>query len=131
MQRIPIVDVDYCQLSDWGYQKPTLVWGSLDVVSKPSRLCDGKTCPNLAPLEAAQVGRVRIHRESLGGPRLRVSAVLKGRIPAKPVEYLAGFESSHSKPSVMAGKGDAAKEPKPDTTGANAPHPAPCTQTKE
>ena len=26
MKGIPFVDVDYCQFSDWGYQKPTRIW---------------------------------------------------------------------------------------------------------
>ena len=28
MMNIPFVDIDYCQFSDWGYQKPTRFWGS-------------------------------------------------------------------------------------------------------
>jgi site-specific DNA-cytosine methylase len=28
MEGIPYVDVDYCQFTDWGYQKPTRIWGS-------------------------------------------------------------------------------------------------------
>ena len=28
MRDIPYIDVDYCQFSDWGYQKPTRIWGS-------------------------------------------------------------------------------------------------------
>ncbi len=27
MQNIPYIDVDYCQFSDWGYRKPTRIWG--------------------------------------------------------------------------------------------------------
>ena len=94
MKSVPFVDVDYCHFSDWGYQKPTRIWGSPDIVSKPSRLCDGRTCPNLVPLEGQVPGKVRKHREPLGGPTLRVSAMLKGRIPTKVVEYLAGFTAA-------------------------------------
>ena len=28
MKDIPFIDVDYCMFSDWGYQKPTRIWGS-------------------------------------------------------------------------------------------------------
>ena len=32
MKGIPFIDVDYCQYSDWGYQKPTRVCGSPDIL---------------------------------------------------------------------------------------------------
>jgi hypothetical protein len=47
LDKYPYVDLDYCQLSDWGYNKPTRFWGSPNVVSKPSLRCDFQTCPNL------------------------------------------------------------------------------------
>ena len=47
LDKYPFVDVDYCQLSDWGYQKPTRFWGSPGIVNKPSLLCDFHLCPNL------------------------------------------------------------------------------------
>ena len=28
MEGIPFIDVDYCQFADYGYQKPTRLWGS-------------------------------------------------------------------------------------------------------
>ena len=31
MAALPYVDADYCQYSDWGYQKPTRFWGSEDL----------------------------------------------------------------------------------------------------
>ena len=31
MEGIPYVDVDYCQFSLWGYQKPTRIWGGPDI----------------------------------------------------------------------------------------------------
>ena len=52
---------------------------------------------------------MRKHRESLGGPRLRVSAMLKGRIPAGLVEYLAGFDTAPSAPSVVAAVGNTSR----------------------
>ena len=47
MTDIPFVDVDYCQFSHWGYQKPTRVWGDATIQNIKPRLCDGQTCPNL------------------------------------------------------------------------------------
>ena len=49
MKGIPFVDVDYCQFSDWGYQKPTRIWGSPELRDLPCKLCDPRTCPNVGP----------------------------------------------------------------------------------
>ena len=49
MQGIPFVDADYCQYSNWGYQKPTRFWGSPDLLDLSLKCCDGQTCPNLLP----------------------------------------------------------------------------------
>jgi hypothetical protein len=49
MKPYPFVDVDYCQYSDWGYKKPTRIWGSPDILQVQGKLCDGRTCPNLVP----------------------------------------------------------------------------------
>lgn len=49
MDGIPYTDVDYCQFADWGYQKPTRIWGSRQVQNIPPVLCDGRTCKNLVP----------------------------------------------------------------------------------
>ena len=46
----PYIDLDYCQFSDWGYQKPTRIWGDDGTISYfQGKLCDGRTCPNLRP----------------------------------------------------------------------------------
>jgi site-specific DNA-cytosine methylase len=45
VQNLNFIDVDYCQFSDWGYQKPTRIWGSQNLLSLKDKLCDGKTCP--------------------------------------------------------------------------------------
>lgn len=47
MQGYPYVDADYCQYTDWGYQKPTRFWGSDHLKTITPRVCDGKTCSNL------------------------------------------------------------------------------------
>ena len=49
MEGIPFLDVDYCQFSDWGYQKPTRIWGSPSLLKLSPKLCDIKTCPNAGP----------------------------------------------------------------------------------
>ena len=42
MKDIPYCDVDYCQFSDWGYKKPTRIWGNEKIAQLPSKLCDPK-----------------------------------------------------------------------------------------
>ena len=47
MKRLPYVDVDYCRCADWGYQKPTRIWGSPCLRSLPSKECN-RDCGNMA-----------------------------------------------------------------------------------
>ena len=47
MKNIPYVDVDYCQFSDWGYKKPTRIWGCQKIAELAPKLCDPNTCTNL------------------------------------------------------------------------------------
>jgi len=42
MQDIPYVDLDYCQFSEWGYQKPTRFWCSKQSSTLPNCICDSK-----------------------------------------------------------------------------------------
>ena len=84
VQGLSYVDLDYCQFSDWGYQKPTRFWGSENLHLLQDRICDGISCPNLVP---GQNGP-RKHKERLGGPNMRVSTHLKWRVPEKLVLYL-------------------------------------------
>ncbi len=74
------VDVDYCQFGDWGYQKPTRVWGSAQLGRLAPRLCNPQ-CPNKNP----HTGR---HFQQLGGYGPQLTAWEKGRMPSKLVEYL-------------------------------------------
>ena len=85
---MPCADVDYCQFTDWGYQKPTRIWGGPHVKELPPRLCDMETCPNLI---VKQNGR-KSHREMLGGNHMRFTRNQKYRIPPDLVRYLCGFE---------------------------------------
>jgi hypothetical protein len=94
MKGLPYVDVDYCQFAEWGYQKPTRIWGSPDIGWLDHRKCDGKTCPNLAQGGPVRAGYPRRHEEKLGGKELHHTAIQKGRIPSKLVEYLAGFRET-------------------------------------
>ena len=84
MDHIPYVDIDYCQFSDWGYQKPTRFWGSPNIVQRPNVVCDFHSCPNCID---GPYGRKR-HRLRLGGYKMQFSTRQKGRIPEKVVEYL-------------------------------------------
>jgi hypothetical protein len=62
MEGIPFVDVDYCQFSDWGYQKPTRIWGHPQISKLKPKLCNPFICPNVYVTEK----NTRKHREALG-----------------------------------------------------------------
>jgi hypothetical protein len=83
VQKLPFIDVDYCQFSDWGYPKPTRFWGSENLAKLSDRVCDGRTCPNLVPGEGE-----RCHREKLGGYGMQFGTQKKWRTPKELVEYL-------------------------------------------
>ena len=70
MQGIPYVDVDYCQFSNWGYQKPTRIWGSIELTQKGKAICDWKTCTNL---DARREEKPMAHRMKLGGMGMKYS----------------------------------------------------------
>ena len=42
MKEYAFVDVDYCQFSSWGYQKPTRIWGPMYLKNLKSRVCAKK-----------------------------------------------------------------------------------------
>ena len=84
LDNYPYVDIDYCQFSDWGYNKPTRFWGSSNVVDKPHKVCDFATCPNLIDGPSSR----KRHRHRLGGLKVKFSARQKGKIPENVVEYL-------------------------------------------
>ena len=83
---VPFIDVDYCQFSDWGYQKPTRIWGSENILSLGNKVCDGQTCTQL--VEGLK-GYPR-HRERLGGRYMKFSTYQKWRVPEKLVQFLLG-----------------------------------------
>ena len=84
VQHLPFIDVDYCQFSSWGYQKPTRIWCCPQIAQLPSVLCDKKTCPNSVstPWDTLK------HMEYLGGISMKFSPKQKGRIPGALVDYL-------------------------------------------
>ena len=84
MKELDFLDVDYCQFSDWGYQKPTRIWGSPQIASLPDKICDLQTCDNMMDT----IYGVRKHFEQLGGNKMKFSTIEKYRMPTTLVEYL-------------------------------------------
>ena len=84
MKHLFFVDVDYCQFSDWGYQKPTRIWCCKKMANLADKICDHKTCRNLVE---AYGGGMR-HREKLGGYNVKFGTRQKYRMPTTLVDYL-------------------------------------------
>ena len=85
MEGIPWVDVDYCQFSDWGYQKPTRIWGGEHIKGLDSKLCEPGSCPYMVFKPSGRSG----HRVVLGG-KYTVGRRLKYRVPGALVRFLLG-----------------------------------------
>ena len=83
VKSLPFVDIDYCQFSDWGYQKPTRFWGSPNLGLLAHVRCPGKKCLNMVVDENGMH-----HRERLGGNAIKFNTAMKGRVPSKVVDYL-------------------------------------------
>jgi hypothetical protein len=77
---IPYVDPEYCQYSEWGYQKPTRIWGdAITIAGMRSRLCDGVNCANLErPRERNKAGK---HRITLSSEHQNLTVSLRYPIP--------------------------------------------------
>ncbi len=84
MRNLPYIDVDYCQFSEMGYQKPTRIWCCEEIARPPSVKCDGISCPNVYK---ASNGQPR-HRERLGGNLIKFSTKQKGQMPKAVTDYL-------------------------------------------
>ena len=97
MEGILFVDVDYCQFSDWGYQKPTRIWGSPLISKLNPKLCNFYTCPNVTLTEKG----TRKHREALGGTSMKASVKQKGRIPPGVIDYLLTAISPDPQPTTQ------------------------------
>jgi site-specific DNA-cytosine methylase len=79
IQNIPFINVDYCQFSNWGYQKPTRIWGSENLRNLSDKICDGKSCSNLI----SGNGVMRRNKEQLGGYGMKFSTYHKWTVPQK------------------------------------------------
>lgn len=90
MQNLSFVDVDYCLFSNWGYQKPTRVWGSRSLKNLEPRLCE-KNCPNMEWREGRN-GAKWVHRSKLGCAaepgKVKPSTQQAGRVPENLIYYL-------------------------------------------
>ncbi len=91
MQDLISLNIDYCQFSDWGYTKPTRIWGSPYLVYMEPKLCDRVSCSNLVRRGNGKLG----HRHILGAtPRdglQHPTCTEQYRIPEKAIEYLMGL----------------------------------------
>ena len=96
MQDLPYVDVDYCQFSDWGYMKPTRIWGSPVLGQIRPRYCDRRTCKNMITRSSGHTG----HKFILGATPYdgadRISKEQQYRIPEGVITYLMGWERHES-----------------------------------
>ena len=79
----PFLDVEYCQFSGWGYQKPTRIWCCEKKAQLASVVCDKRTCLNI---DSAEGGTGR-HRVRLGGNSMG-SRLSKMFVPPALVDYL-------------------------------------------
>ena len=96
MNGVPYCDVDYCQFSDWGYKKPTRIWGNTYIGSLPPKLCDPSKCPHMV----TNPGGRRVHREALGGNHIRFTPEKKSRFPTFLVDYLLGIRNTQPNPAL-------------------------------
>ena len=84
MEGIPWIDVDYCQFADWGYKKPTRIWGGEHLRELENQLCDPQLCRNVVERENGRLG----HEKVLGGLNMRMGRKKKYRVPESLVRYL-------------------------------------------
>ena len=91
MKGYAYVDVDYCCFSDWGYKKPTRIWGTREVGLLENVLCDGHTCPNMQLHPDGVWGHLeRLGRTpSIGRKKLQGKSTY--RIPRGVIEYVMGW----------------------------------------
>ena len=93
---VTYVDVDYCQFCDWGYQKPTRIWGPKFLENLRPKVCDWRACPNLVRRSNGYLG----HRRTLGAtPRdgaPRIPLDDQYRIPRGVISYIFGWDRKDS-----------------------------------
>ena len=87
MKGLPFIDVDYCMFSDWGYQKPTRIWGSSNLTKLGDQTCNGY-CGNM---EWTPAGKW-VHKSTLGctAPpgKVKPTESEQYRVPARLVGFL-------------------------------------------
>ena len=126
MKGLAYVDVDYCCFSDWGYRKPTRIWGSRFIGLLANKICDPRVCPSVALREDG----VRGHRERLGRTPLPGLRKLQGRhtyrIPANVIRYMMGWplEEVKRESEELPGNPKGEEPGKPDSCPGPAEAPA-------
>ena len=90
MQGIPHIDVYYCMFSDWGYRKPTRIWGHPSLKTLEPRICDHQ-CTNTEWRET-DTGWRPVHKAKLGCTpdpgKKKPTSQQAGRVPEDLVVYL-------------------------------------------
>jgi hypothetical protein len=112
MQGLPFVDVNYCQFVDWGYQKPTRIWGTSDLLRLPSRKCDPHTCPFVVERPDGTRG----HWGHLGATHMTATPQEKGRVPAGLIRYLLGVPEPEEFQRIVQVLSSVMVGPVPDST---------------
>ena len=92
MKGRPYVDVDDCMFTDWGYQKPTRLWGS-PAIGTLSHRSYNKECGNIiwetAPDGHTWIGRHRRRVRCTADPgETKPSQKEAGRVPPAVIHYL-------------------------------------------
>ena len=91
MEGIHYVDVDYCRFSNWGYQKPTRIWGLAEIGTLLPRLCAGQECPNVGLRSNGYYGHKLILGATPKEGARRVRLEDQYRIPEGVIEYICGW----------------------------------------
>lgn len=84
MRGIPYLDVDYCQFGEWGYQKPTRIWGREHLWHVKDKRCLGLSCPD----KVEHVDGSKRHRERLDGNNMSVTRKDRNHVPASVIDYI-------------------------------------------
>ena len=97
MQSLAYIDVDYCMFSDWGYRKPTRIWGCNSIKRLHHQICE-KKCKNMEWQTAEDGTSKWVHRSKLGCTpmpgKTKPTGVQAGRFPESLVHYLLMAEPS-------------------------------------
>ena len=109
MKHLWYVDIDYCMMAHYGYQKPTRFWVPQEVASRLAPVvCDG-WCENMVEEDGRWHHRVRLGGR--GSPKATTEQAY--RIPKAVIEYLCGMHSAAatSTPQQPLQRGEAHQHP--------------------